>query len=328
MVSGGGEGTSATPATDHLPRTTHRSPRPSGPYRGRFAPSPTGPLHFGSLVTALGGFLQARSAGGTWSLRIDDIDPPRNSHAARELIPRQLEAFGLAWDGAIVYQSHRKARHREVLVYLIDAGWAFPCGCTRGEVAALAPAGPDGSVYPGTCRGGIPTGKTARTVRLRVKDAVVVLADPLQGRVRCDLAAEIGDFVIRRADGLVAYQLAAAVDDADAGFTEVVRGADLLYSTLRQMYLLQRLELASPAYLHLPIAVNARGDKLSKQTHAKPLDMARPGLQLMAALRFLDQQPPVELANCPPRDVLEWAVAHWRPERLRGVARRPAPKEA
>ncbi|HET8552725.1 MAG TPA: tRNA glutamyl-Q(34) synthetase GluQRS [Gammaproteobacteria bacterium] len=292
-------------------------PRPAGPYRGRFAPSPTGPLHFGSVVTALGGFLQARSRDGEWQLRIDDIDPDRDSSAALALIPRQLEAFGLHWDGAIVYQSHRAARHREALQTLLDSGRAFYCGCSRREIG-------DG-IYPGTCRNGLPAGKAARSVRVRVDDARPAFDDPLQGHVTSDLATEVGDFVIRRADGLIAYQLAAAVDDADGGFTEIVRGADLLSSTLRQIWLHRCLDLPSPAYLHLPIAVDANGDKLSKQTHAPPLDSARPGPQLVAALTFLEQRPPTELAVYAPADILDWAVAHWQPQRLRGVAARPAP---
>ncbi|HET7307368.1 MAG TPA: tRNA glutamyl-Q(34) synthetase GluQRS [Gammaproteobacteria bacterium] len=286
-------------------------------YSGRFAPSPTGPLHFGSLVTALGGFLQARSRNGEWRLRIDDIDPDRDSPAALSLIPRQLEAFGLHWDSAIVYQSRRAPRHHKALQSLLDSGRAFYCGCSRRDIG--------GDIYPGTCRNGLPAGKAARSVRVRVDDARPAFDDPLQGRIAGDLAAEVGDFVIRRADGLIAYQLAAAVDDADGGFTEVVRGADLLSSTLRQIWLHRCLGLPSPAYLHLPVAVDANGDKLSKQTRAPSLNSTQPGPQLVAALAFLDQEPPPALADDPPADILEWAVAHWQPQRLRGVAARPAP---
>lgn len=288
-------------------------------YRGRFAPSPTGPLHFGSLVTALGGFLQARSRGGEWRLRIDDIDPDRDIADALSLIPRQLEAFGLLWDGPVVYQSLHAARHREALQTLLASGRAFYCGCTRREIGS--------GIYPGTCRDGLPAGKAARSVRVRVDDARPAFDDPLQGRISADLAADVGDFIIRRADGLIAYQLAAAVDDADGGFTEVVRGADLLSSTLRQIWLQRRLDLPSPAYLHLPIAVDANGAKLSKQTHAPPLDMARPGPQLVAALAFLEQQPPAELADSAPQAILDWAIGQWEPERLRGVSQKPVEGE-
>lgn len=287
------------------------------PYRGRFAPSPTGPLHFGSLVTALGGFLQARSQNGEWRLRIDDIDPERDSPDALTLIPRQLEAFCLHWDGPVVYQSRHTTRHREALQALLSKDLAFPCGCTRREAGS--------GIYPGTCRNGLPAGKTVRSVRLRVDSARASFDDALQGRVSGNLGADVGDFVIQRGDGLIAYQLAAAVDDADGGFTEVVRGADLLSSTLRQIYLHDCLGLPSPAYLHLPVAVNAHGEKLSKQTHAPPLDSSRPGQQLVAALDFLDQRPPAEMANCPPPEILDWAVAHWQPVRLRGVSKKPAP---
>lgn len=307
----------------HSPLTTDRLPRAAGPYSGRFAPSPTGPLHFGSLVTALGGFLQARRAGGTWSLRIDDIDPARDSKAAADIIPRQLEALGLGWDGPIVYQSARTARHREVAEQLLAQGLAFRCACTRRQLSA-APAGADGPIYPGTCRRRARAGKTRHAIRVRVEPGVVGIGDPVQGEIACDVAAVLGDFVIRRADGPVAYQLAAALDDVDEGYTEVVRGADLLYSTLRQVYLHRLLGLISPAYLHLPIAVNAKGEKLSKQTHAPPLDSARPGPQLVAALDFLAQQPPAELGTYGPADILAWAVVHWQPGRLRGISRRPA----
>lgn len=309
----------------HSPLTTDPLPRPSGrPYSGRFAPSPTGPLHFGSLVTALGGFLQARRAGGTWALRIDDIDPARDSKAAVDRIPRQLAAFGLGWDGPIIYQSARAERHREVAERLLADRLAFRCACTRRELAA-APVGPDGPVYPGTCRQAVAAGRAGRAIRLRVEPGTVAFIDPLQGAVACDLASELGDFVIRRADGPVAYQLAAALDDVEEGYTEVVRGADLLYSTLRQLYLQRLLGLSSPRYLHLPVAVNGRGEKLSKQTHAAPLDSARPGPQLAAALDFLAQQPPAELSTCAPTDILAWAVAHWQPDRLQGCRHREAP---
>lgn len=309
----------------HVPLTRDRSPRPSGPYRGRFAPSPTGPLHFGSLVTALGSYLQARSRNGEWVLRIDDIDPERDSREALALIPRQLESFGLCWDGPIVYQSRHAARHREALQTLLDSGRAFPCGCTRSEIAAEAKPGLEGPIYPGTCRKGLPAGKTARAVRIRVDDARVSFDDPLQGHISSELAADVGDFIIQRADGLIAYQLAAAVDDAVGGFTEVVRGADLLSSTVRQLWLHTCLGLPSPQYMHLPVAVNADGEKLSKQTHAQPLDVSQPGSQLVAALGFLEQRPPLELTGYMPNDILDWALQHWEPARLKDVASRPAP---
>jgi glutamyl-Q tRNA(Asp) synthetase len=292
-------------------------------YRGRFAPSPTGPLHFGSLVTAVGSYLQARRHNGEWRLRIDDIDPQRDSKAALALIPCQLEAFGLNWDGPIIHQSRHAARHREALRTLLRQGRAFRCGCTRSEVAAIAEQGAEGPIYPGTCRNGLPAGKTARSVRVKVDDARIGFDDPLQGRIATELARDVGDFIIERADGLIAYQLAAAVDDADAGFTEIVRGADLLPSTLRQIWLHRCLGLPSPNFMHLPVAVDANGRKLSKQNHAPAVDPLRPGIELVAALEFLGQRPPAELVHCAPQEILVWAVGHWDPDPMRGLARLP-----
>jgi glutamyl-Q tRNA(Asp) synthetase len=281
-------------------------------------------LHFGSLVTAVGSYLQARCRDGEWHLRIDDIDPDRDSSTAVAEIPRQLEAFGLYWDGSIVHQSRNGVRHRDAIETLLRHGRAFHCGCSRRQITASARSGPEGSIYPGTCRAGLPPGKKPRSIRLRVDDTRVDLDDPLQGPVSSQLSEDVGDFVIRRADGCVAYQLAAAVDDAADGFTEVVRGADLLPSTLRQMWLHACLGLPSPAYMHLPVALDANGEKLSKQTRAAPLEPSRPGHQLVAVLRFLDQRPPAELAGAPPRAILDWAAAHWHPRRLRGILNKDA----
>lgn len=238
---------------------------PDQGYCGRFAPSPTGPLHFGSLVTAVGSYLQARSQQGTWRLRIDDIDPQRDSTAAIAQIPAQLEALGLHWDGRVVYQSHHEARYRRALSTLLANQQAFHCGCTRREVAASPLTGPEGPLYPGTCHNGLPAGKIARSVRIKVDHTDTAFNDGAQGRVCRKLADTTGDFVIRRADGHIAYQLAAAVDDVDGGFTEVVRGADLLSSTLRQLWLHRCLDRHSPDYLHLPVATRNDGKKLSKQ---------------------------------------------------------------
>lgn len=291
-------------------------------YRGRFAPSPTGPLHFGSLVAATGSFLEARTRGGEWWLRIEDVDAPRCSPAAADAILRALEACGFEWDGAPVWQSRRGAAYAAALDRLKQAGHVFACACTRRELADSMPA-PDGAtIYPGTCRAGLPAGRAARAWRLRVGDARIGFDDAVQGRIDSDLAREAGDFVLRRADGLFAYQLAVVVDDAEAGITDVVRGADLLLSTARQILLQQCLGVATPAYAHLPVAVNAAGEKLSKQTLAAPLDVKCPAASLVAALDFLGQSPPAGLAAADVAAVWAWAVANWR---LARVPRGPAP---
>ncbi len=285
-------------------------------YRGRFAPSPTGPLHFGSLVAAVGSYLEAKTRGGSWFLRMEDVDAPRCSAAAAAEILRQLEACGLHWDGEIVWQSRRSQVYAAALDRLKASGRVFACACSRRELADSAIA-PDGAaIYPGNCRDGLPPGRTARAWRLRVNTARVDFDDAIQGRIVSDLASEAGDFILLRSDGLFAYQLAVVVDDADAGITHVVRGADLLASTPRQIFLQECLGLPRPAYAHLPVAVNAAGEKLSKQTRAVALDVSRPGPALLAALEFLGQQPPRELVGAGPQLILDWAGRNWRLERV------------
>jgi glutamyl-Q tRNA(Asp) synthetase len=288
---------------------------PSG-YRGRFAPSPTGPLHFGSLVAALGSCLEARTRGGEWLLRIEDVDEPRCSPAVAAGMLATLEACGFSWDGEMIWQSRRKERYRAALDQLRRAGLAYPCACTRRELADSQLA-PDGShVYPGTCRDGLPPGKAARAWRLRVDDAVVAFDDAIQGPLEQQLGRDVGDFVLLRADGYFAYQLAVVIDDAEQGITAVVRGADLLDSTPRQIHLQRCLGLPTPSYAHLPVAVNAAGEKLSKQTLAPPIDPAAPTPSLLAALAFLGQSPPPELAAADVAGVWNWALAHWEPARV------------
>jgi glutamyl-Q tRNA(Asp) synthetase len=285
-------------------------------YRGRFAPSPTGSLHFGSLVAAVGSFLEARTKGGEWLLRMEDVDVPRCSKAAAAEILRTLEASGFAWDGAVVWQSRRTDAYAAALERLKAAGCVFACACTRRELADSAIA-PDGAaIYPGTCRQGLPAGRPARAWRLRVGDAHIGFDDAIQGRIGSDLALDAGDFILLRADGLFAYQLAVVVDDADAGITHVVRGADLLASTARQIFLQQCLGVPTPRYAHLPVAVNAAGEKLSKQTRAAAVDAARPGPALFAALEFLGQRPPPELSGASPDELWDWAMRHWRPDQV------------
>lgn len=283
-------------------------------YRGRFAPSPTGPLHFGSLIAAVGSFLQARRCGGVWHVRIEDLDPPREVPGAADSILRTLEALGLQWDGEIVYQSRRSAAYRAALDALKRSGLAYPCTCTRREVADSGLAGIDGPIYPGTCRGGIAAGRTAIAWRVRTDDAPIVFSDRWQGRIERRLDRHSGDFVVRRADGFFAYQLAVVVDDAAWGITEVVRGTDLLESTARQIYLQHLLGLATPAYAHLPVVVNARGEKLSKQTGAPAVDTTDPVRLCHRVLTSLGQAPPAEALEGELADLWRWAIAHWRPQ--------------
>ncbi|MCB1874487.1 MAG: tRNA glutamyl-Q(34) synthetase GluQRS [Chromatiales bacterium] len=277
---------------------------------GRFAPSPTGHLHFGSLVAALASWLQARQAGGRWLLRMEDLDPPREIPGAADDILRTLEVYGLHWDGAVVYQSQRNELYQAALDRLLDAGLAYRCGCSRKEVRALGRFGIDGIVYPGTCRSGLPAGKSPRAYRLRVEPGEIHFSDAIQGTIIQNVAQDIGDFVLKRADGFWAYQLAVVVDDAEQGVTEVVRGADLLDSTGRQIHLQRSMGMPTPGYAHLPIALNELGQKLSKQTHAPALARNRILPTLRIAWRFLGQEgvPGDLLAT---EDFLAWAATHW-----------------
>jgi glutamyl-Q tRNA(Asp) synthetase len=276
-------------------------------YIGRFAPSPTGPLHFGSLLSALASFLDARAHRGRWLLRIEDIDPPREQPGAAAAIPAALRAHGLHWDGEILYQSERAEIYRRALQRLEAAGLAFFCTCSRTALA-------EHHVYPGSCRARRQPPAEPQALRLLVDAAAVVDFDDLiQGRCRQDLAHEVGDFVIFRKDGLPAYQLAVVVDDAAQGVTHVVRGSDLLDSTPRQIYLQRCLQLPTPAYAHIPVITNHAGQKLSKQTFAAALDARRAVDNLLAALAFL-QQPPPPAGQCHAVDaVLDWAITHWQP---------------
>lgn len=254
-------------------------------YRGRFAPSPTGPLHFGSLVAALGSYLDARAQGGEWLLRMEDVDTPRVAPGAADAILRVLEAGGFEWDGAVIYQSRRGAAYQAALQALQEQGLVYACACSRKQLAEMAKRGIDGLVYEGSCRDRMPAGALA--LRLRVPAGRIAFDDRIQGRVACDLVGESGDFVLKRADGVFAYQLAVVVDDAEQGITDIVRGADLLTSTPRQIALQRYLGLPTPRYAHLPVALDASGNKLSKQTLADPVDPDEPLPALLAALRFL-----------------------------------------
>jgi glutamyl-Q tRNA(Asp) synthetase len=284
-------------------------------YVGRFAPSPTGPLHKGSLVAAVASFLDARCRGGIWLVRIEDIDEGRVVRGADHDILACLSALGMRWDGEVVSQRQRKTLYQATFERL--DGHVYPCGCTRKEIAdsQVGIASDGGSVYPGTCRSGLAPGRTARAYRLRVPDdstGVITFEDRWVGRVSQCLATDVGDFILKRADGFWAYQLAVVVDDAVQGVTHVVRGADLLDSTPRQIYLQRLLGFPTPRYLHVPVVTNDLGEKLSKQSGARALDLSRPVDELLAAARFL-QLPISQAASVEDfwqRVTPLWAVAH------------------
>jgi glutamyl-Q tRNA(Asp) synthetase len=263
-------------------------------------------LHFGSLVTALCSYLQARSQQGEWLLRMDDLDPPREQAGAADAILRALEAYHLHWDGAVLYQSTRHEAYQAALTQLAENHYSFACACSRKTIAASG-----SPIYPGTCREGLPPGKTAHTVRVRVPNQPTTFTDALQGPVESNLQTEVGDFVVHRADGLYAYHLAVVVDDAEQGITHIVRGTDLLSSTPPQRYLQDCLGYPHPDYSHLPMAMNAQGQKLSKQTFATAIDAQNPGPTLSRALSFLGHPPPAELEGADAELLLAWAGENW-----------------
>jgi glutamyl-Q tRNA(Asp) synthetase len=274
---------------------------------GRFAPSPTGPLHFGSLVAALGSWMMARRAGGDWLVRIEDLDPPREVPGAAERQLLALHAFGMAPDGPVLYQSTRGERYQQALRQLLDSGDAFACRCSRSELEAVG----------GIHRHCIARGTTRpAAIRLRLPDGALAFDDGLQGRFAQDLGREVGDVVLRRADGYWAYQLAVVVDDADQGITQVVRGADLLDSTPRQIFLQQRLGVRTPDYLHLPLVLDASGQKLGKSLQALPVDDGDPWPALAAAWVFLGQERAALTRQGRPADALRQALPHFDPDRL------------
>lgn len=293
---------------------------------GRFAPSPSGPLHFGSLIAALGSFLEARRQGGEWLVRIEDVDLPRTQPGAADAILRALEQRGLYWDGPVFYQSQRTVCYQAALEQLQRAGRAYPCSCTRRELAGNPHSRDGAPVYPGHCRTAPRQPNRPCAMRLRLPDIALGFHDAIQGNYQQQLAREAGDIVIRRADGLFAYQLAVVIDDAEQGVTEVIRGSDLLDSTPRQIYLQQALNLPTPRYGHLPVAVDQRGDKLSKQTHAPPLNDRQPGGEMWEALRFLGQQPPAALRRAPPTEILAWTLTYWHPEKIPATRTQPWPR--
>jgi glutamyl-Q tRNA(Asp) synthetase len=287
-------------------------------YVGRFAPSPTGPLHFGSLLAATASYLQARHLGGRWLLRIEDIDPPREQPDAARRIVEALECYGFEWDGPVIYQSGSQAAHAAALQRLLDDGHAYRCGCSRSDLAD-APRGPLGIIYPGTCRTGTTASETA--IRVRTDDSLIGFIDGLQGAQQEQLESESGDFVVWRRDGLVAYHLAVVVDDHEQGITEIVRGIDLMDSTCRQIWLQQLLGFRTPSYVHIPVASHADGQKLSKLTGASAVSLGRPQEVLVQVLAALGQRPPGDLGASALDEIWAWAIGNWRIDVLAGKRR-------
>jgi glutamyl-Q tRNA(Asp) synthetase len=298
---------------------SEKGPRPLFPinYRGRFAPSPTGPLHFGSLVAALASFLDARANGGRWLVRIEDLDPPREIPGAADDILRTLEAYELHWDGSVVKQSERSDLYEVALTRLRAAGLVYDCSCSRTEI--------ESTIYPGTCRNGPKHPEPPHAIRFRASREPVVFEDALQGRVSMSVADDCGDFVVKRKDGLYAYQLAVTVDDAAQGITHVVRGADLLTSTPRQILLQDALSLEAHTYAHVPLAVDRFGRKLSKSSLAPAVgsqgssSAAEITGTLWQALAFLGQAPPPAMRSGSISELNEWAVRHWQRTAVNGV---------
>lgn len=284
-------------------------------YTGRFAPTPSGPLHRGSLVTALGSYLAARAAGGRWLLRIDDLDHARVDPTAEARILSQLEAHSLQWDGAPRRQSEHVDSYREGLRHLLDQNLIYACRCTRAELAMRSLPGADEMVYAATCRDlALPMDRSA--LRLRVPDQTLTLIVAGVGSMERKLSSDIGDFIVRRRDGQIAYQLACAIDEAAQGITEVVRGSDLIGSSFRQVHLMRCLHLPAPNYRHLPLVLDRDGRKLSKQNHAEALSSNDASANLAWALKFLGQSLPAQLEHELPAVILDHAWRHWRPPNL------------
>ena len=288
-------------------------------YVGRFAPTPSGPLHFGSIVAALASWLDARHYGGRWLLRIDDIDTPRVRSGADRQIINSLEILGLEWDGDVVYQSARPDRYELALAQLSDRGMLYRCWCPRRVTK--------GKPYPGTCRERAEISGKPYSFRVKIADSrPVIFTDVIQGRLTGNLNELTGDFILRRSDGLIAYNLAVVVDDAAQGVTHVVRGVDLLDTTFNQVYLQSVLKLPTPGYAHHPLAVDDRGKKISKQDGATDvLAGVSPETVLIQALSFLGQNPAPELKRAKKQDILAWAVAHWT---IRAISNRPVTGQA
>lgn len=274
-------------------------------YTGRFAPSPSGPLHFGSLVAAIASFLDAKAHRGTWLVRMEDLDPAREPPGAADTILEQLADYGMWSDQPVLYQSQRLDAYRQALGTLEEAGLCYPCDCSRQQVRAM------GSVYDGRCRNRRNPPVKASAIRLKVDEQTIQFNDLVQGPQTLNLATETGDFIIKRKDGLFAYQLAVVVDDHFQKVTHVIRGYDLLDSTHRQIYLQQQLGIPTPCYGHVPVVTNEQGQKLSKQHFAEPISSTERRSVLHAAINYLGLTPPRHHHQARIRDQLDWAIEHW-----------------
>ena len=284
-------------------------------YVGRFAPSPTGLLHYGSLVAALASYLDAKAHDGKWLVRIEDLDPPREIAGSSTRILEQLQVFALKWDGEVMFQSARLSVYEQILQRLMSQGFCFYCNCSRQRVSAL-----DG-IYDGRCRNRELASGPDVAVRVRTNPDLMQLTDRIQGKYTQNLEQEIGDFILKRKDGLFSYQLAVVADDAAQEITHVVRGNDLLASTPRQIYLQQLLGLPIPRYAHIPIVVNELGQKLSKQHFAQPIDHASASSLISSALRSLGMTLPSSLNRAAPAFLIEWGIEHWDIQRVPKLAK-------
>lgn len=278
------------------------------PYIGRFAPSPTGPLHFGSLYTALASFLQARSQQGLWLLRIDDLDTPRNRKGSADSILKTLDSFGLHWDDSVVYQSQYLDVYHEILDNLVKDKLIYPCTCSRKTLTAI---------YSGVCRDKRTLPKSPYSQRIKTDNCFIAFKDELQGLISHNLSEQHGDFILKRKDQIIAYQFAVVIDDDRQCINHVVRGYDLLDSTPRQIYLQQVLGLVTPDYMHVPVIMDEQGNKLSKQTLATAVDVKKPDAVIFELLTLLKQNPPSELQHAPSTELLRWAIEHWNPALLK-----------
>jgi glutamyl-Q tRNA(Asp) synthetase len=289
------------------------------PTIGRFAPSPTGPLHRGSIYTALAGFLQARSQQGLWLLRIDDLDTPRNVKGSADTILKTLEAFGLYWDGEVYYQSRHIDAYNDVISDLQSNKLIYPCTCSRKTLATGGSGQSQPDVYPGICRVRQALPDAPHALRIKTDNRIITFHDGLQGQVSHNLAEQDGDFIVKRKDRIIAYQFAVVIDDDLQRVNQIVRGFDLLDETPKQIYLQQLLGLNAPGYMHVPIIVDEQGYKLSKQTQAMAVDFTSPERVIFESLALLKQNPPLELREAPITELLSWAVEHWNPALLKNV---------
>lgn len=276
------------------------------PYIGRFAPSPTGPVHFGTLIAAVGSYLQAKKNNGNWLIRMEDVDTTRKVAGSDKEILNTLEAFGFEWDDEIIYQSQQTAHYQSALEQLLSQSLLFPCVCSRKQLAETS-----SNIYPGTCRNRKLPEENEHALRLLARDVTIVFSDIVMGKQSQNIAQQCGDFVIKRRDALFAYQLAVVVDDALQGITEIVRGSDLLDSTPRQIYLQQLLAYPIPDYCHLPLAIDKQGNKIGKSENATRVDIKYRERLICEVLTFLGQNPPFDLTGSSIDDIWSWAVKHW-----------------